>query len=572
MLSNKQFKIIIAGRGITGLTLAVMFEKFNIDYTLLETHWNIAPSVGASIDLFPNGLRILDQIGCVEPMRKLFVDPLTDLYIRTRNRKAVVKWENSQEHIRRRHGYQLLFFDRQWMLQVLYDQVQHKENILVNKPVVRIDLVNGSVYIKTNDGGSYEGSLIIRGGRVHSAVRQEMIRLGQKLQPGYFEGNESDRVPCYYQCGFGIAKDVPNWIVGEQNTVTGDGLPQQVVSGPDNRAVHQKYRYLPINEKVTFGQVFDNRFTSTLTSLHEIVYKKWFFRMILLFGNSVHKPDPIGGQGGNGAIESAAEFFNALLKLRNARPNGLADLSDQDLEILFGQMQGARQARAETFVKAAHDQQALSTFDNPLASSLIYKFVFPLAGDELLQNMFGKNFLDAAKIKYLPIPRRPRIVPYTDELPRKPLGQTTSRLARYAFAVMMALLLLVTAKMSRFSLSCLVHDRVGLALPGPFGLDKASEMNVSASSIPAIDQDPAFKIHLMHFFTQLISPILFYTIEGYRIRNRGTLLYFPGVLLAAMQFQGAGRVAPLHALLSALFAGECALASLAGCARRVAAR
>jgi 2-polyprenyl-6-methoxyphenol hydroxylase-like FAD-dependent oxidoreductase len=72
MESSHEFKVIIAGGGIAGLTLANMLERFGLDYVLLESHSAIAPPVGASIGMFPNGLRILDQIGCYEPIKKLF--------------------------------------------------------------------------------------------------------------------------------------------------------------------------------------------------------------------------------------------------------------------------------------------------------------------------------------------------------------------------------------------------------------------------------------------------------------------------------------------------------------------
>jgi 2-polyprenyl-6-methoxyphenol hydroxylase-like FAD-dependent oxidoreductase len=71
MPANEKFKIIIVGGGVAGLTLANMLEKFDIDYVLLEAYHDIAPQVGASIGMFPNGLRILDQLGCYEPIKKL---------------------------------------------------------------------------------------------------------------------------------------------------------------------------------------------------------------------------------------------------------------------------------------------------------------------------------------------------------------------------------------------------------------------------------------------------------------------------------------------------------------------
>lgn len=63
------FKIVIVGGSVAGLALANMLEKFNIDYVVLEAYPEIAPQVGASIGLLPNGLRILDQLGCYEAYR-----------------------------------------------------------------------------------------------------------------------------------------------------------------------------------------------------------------------------------------------------------------------------------------------------------------------------------------------------------------------------------------------------------------------------------------------------------------------------------------------------------------------
>lgn len=68
---TEPFRIIIAGGGVAGLSLAVMLEKVGIDYVLLEAHESIATVVGASIGMQPNGLRILDQIGCAEPLKDL---------------------------------------------------------------------------------------------------------------------------------------------------------------------------------------------------------------------------------------------------------------------------------------------------------------------------------------------------------------------------------------------------------------------------------------------------------------------------------------------------------------------
>jgi len=60
------FRVIIAGGGIAGLTLANALQHADIDYVLLEARGLVAPQVGASIGLFPHGIRILDQLDCYD--------------------------------------------------------------------------------------------------------------------------------------------------------------------------------------------------------------------------------------------------------------------------------------------------------------------------------------------------------------------------------------------------------------------------------------------------------------------------------------------------------------------------
>lgn len=65
------FRAIIVGGSVAGLTLAHAFEKAGIDYVLLEARDNIAPNLGASVILFPNGATILDQLGIYENMEPI---------------------------------------------------------------------------------------------------------------------------------------------------------------------------------------------------------------------------------------------------------------------------------------------------------------------------------------------------------------------------------------------------------------------------------------------------------------------------------------------------------------------
>lgn len=61
-LQKSDFKVIIVGGSIGGLTLAHCLSRAGIDYVVLEARDEIAPHVGAAIGLSPNGNRILDQL------------------------------------------------------------------------------------------------------------------------------------------------------------------------------------------------------------------------------------------------------------------------------------------------------------------------------------------------------------------------------------------------------------------------------------------------------------------------------------------------------------------------------
>ncbi|KAI0853831.1 putative monooxygenase [Daldinia vernicosa] len=588
MKPGGEFKVIIVGGGIAGLTLANMLERFGLNYILLESHSEIAPQVGASIGLFPNGLRILDQLGCYEQILEIFQgkDFTERTYIRHKNGKALTILYSMKGHFEWRHSYGLLFFDRQRLLQILYDNLEHKDRVLLKKKFTTASLTDGVVRVTCEDGSVYDGTLLVGADGVHSAVRSTMIALGNKIRPGSFDLKEQDEIPCYYRCSFGIAQHVPGWITGEQHVVLGRHQSQLVVSGPDDRVYwflfdklpETKYGKdipnftkedeaefvkrnfnLPITEKVTFGQVYSKRLSSTLTPLHEFVCKKWFFDRIVTLGDSVHKPNPIGGQGANGAIESCAELINALLRKRDDRGGSLNGLSSQEAEQIFWETQNARQKRAQMIVDLGHWNQDLNAYENVVYSSLIFKCLIPLAGLEGRLSQVAEVFTGASVVKALPVPKRARAVPYRDELPAVPLSKG-SYFVRGVLVGAMSLALLVTTKAWRLTVPAIEEwmDRVPVVIRwfGENNVSKVLNMYVSILSIPMLDEDPSTRLHLVNFLSQLISPLLIYCIEGYRAGNQETPLALSSTYSVGMQLLGIGCIGPTHAILSSLFTHE----------------
>ncbi|KAF7562282.1 hypothetical protein G7046_g1870 [Stylonectria norvegica] len=583
MSSGKEFKLIIAGGGIAGLTLAILFEKFNIDYVLLEAHDEIAPPIGASIGMMPNGLLILDQLGCYNAARVAAqAGEFDNLHMRSSDGKSMKCTEHMFSHMENRHGYPMIFFDRKWLLQVLYRQIQHKDRVMLQSQVHKIDYQESGVHVLTKDGRKYSGTMIIGADGIHSAVRQEMFRIAGEEQPGYFTAGEEDRVPCYYQCSFGIAYKVANWPRKEQSFTTGDRKAFLVTSGPEDRVYWflfvklpeakygseipkytekdesefvKKHQALPITQSLTFGQLYEKRIASALTPLHEVVFEKWFYKRMLLIGDSAHKPNPIGGMGGNGALESAAEFMNALLQKRDERAEGLSGLTTKEIHAICNKMQRSRHKRATATVDSSHKMQAILAYEKPAVSAIMWTVLTPLVSNDSPLRVLSARIVGGSRVEKLPIPHRPRAIPYVHELPALPIASAQATIVSLGYTALMCLLVWLsfgTQRISSFTtgqwgqpdLTSLESKRTNYTIVDTEGF----------SFDPLLETDPAFKMRQLYLLSQSISPLLVYTIEGSRVGNKGLPCICFCLFITILHFLGICQAVPLASLLSASLA------------------
>ncbi|KAG0007621.1 hypothetical protein BGZ80_004439, partial [Entomortierella chlamydospora] len=66
-------KIIIAGAGLGGLTLAILLEKASIDYEILERATALKP-LGSATGLAPNLMPLLEQLGLLDELKKISLE------------------------------------------------------------------------------------------------------------------------------------------------------------------------------------------------------------------------------------------------------------------------------------------------------------------------------------------------------------------------------------------------------------------------------------------------------------------------------------------------------------------
>ena len=68
---KSSLRVIIVGGSVGGLTLAHCLTKAKIDHIVLEKRAEISPQEGAFIGIWPNGARILDQLGLYDNFESL---------------------------------------------------------------------------------------------------------------------------------------------------------------------------------------------------------------------------------------------------------------------------------------------------------------------------------------------------------------------------------------------------------------------------------------------------------------------------------------------------------------------
>ncbi|KAJ8127759.1 hypothetical protein O1611_g5880 [Lasiodiplodia mahajangana] len=574
MSSKHPFKVIIAGGGITGLSLANMLERIGIDFVLLEARGDIHPPQGAGIGLMPNGSFIMDQLGCYEAIKVAAQDAeIEDAAIRDSTGKPLVGMKYMMYHQEKRHGYPMLFFDRQLFLQVLYQQIKHKDRIHVGNKVDRIELVERGVRVTTEEGQSYTGDIVIGADGIHSRVRKEMRKIAEPIDATYFDASEEDSVPCYYQCSFGIARNVKGWPNSEQGFTAGRDKSFLIVSGPGGRVYwflfvrfpEPKYgkdipRYskedearfvlenenLVIKEGLNFGQLYAKRVHSTLTPLHEVVFKKWFFDRIMIMGDSAHKPNPIGGMGANAAIETAAELINALVDTREKRGNSLDGLSNDEVRTIFERVQNIRDERARYTISSSHQVQALIGMESPLLASFVLRVLAPLAGEHNFPRDLSDRVVGASRLKHFDLPSRSRILPFDHELPAKPLASSPSNIMRLLF--LFTMIILVSSARRVIGVPFDQADKLISPGGGWFNMSEtpiSKLLNLSSGLASS-------RAALIYLFSHVLSPLVIYSVEGSRIGRQGSFIGLPLLFILGLEIQGIGQSTLTYALISVL--------------------
>ncbi|KAF9362516.1 hypothetical protein BGX34_005991 [Mortierella sp. NVP85] len=165
-----QIKILIVGAGIAGLTLAILLERANIAYEILERHQTHTP-LGSAICLIPSVQPLLQQLGLLDEIKRRS-KPFGAMVFREENLEIIGTFSSKTPlDIQERYGDYAQIISRKDLCAILADHVpQHK--IKFGKRVLEIRQNTGEVIVQCSDKSVYHADILVGADGAYSAVRQ----------------------------------------------------------------------------------------------------------------------------------------------------------------------------------------------------------------------------------------------------------------------------------------------------------------------------------------------------------------------------------------------------------------
>ncbi|KAI1094230.1 FAD/NAD(P)-binding domain-containing protein [Rostrohypoxylon terebratum] len=346
-MNNENFKVIVVGGGLVGLTLAHSLAKASIDYVVLEGRRSIAEDAGASLVVTPDGMRALAQLGLLDSLLKISVE-MIDMRSSISN------------------GIGSYIFHRAHLVKMLYDRLspENQSRVLTNKKLAGIVADDSGVTVTCADGTKYEGSIVIGADGVHSRTREQMRSLALKASPTIDIDDEKPFV-CNYRtmwCSFPLqgenhggppgtawfahAKDHSaqcviglerSWVFVYERLPNGPVKMGTRYTEKDAIEFAEKYSHMAACGNLIVRDVFPQRYTVGMAVLEEGVLKRWSWGRIVLTGDAAHKFTPNQGLGYINGMHDAIALTNELhraLHTPSQEPGSEKNQNGPSLEVL----------------------------------------------------------------------------------------------------------------------------------------------------------------------------------------------------------------------------------------------
>lgn len=167
--------VIVVGGGIGGLAAAYGLGKIGKKVTVLEQA-PVFSEVGAGLQLAPNALRALDELGLLDEVYKYAVFPRRHVFMDAIAGKELSGIDFGQS-FKNRYGYPYIVMHRTDLHSVLLEACQSLSTIktLSDHKVTNVENLDGCAKVTCSNGNAYVGSIVIGADGLWSSIRNMII-------------------------------------------------------------------------------------------------------------------------------------------------------------------------------------------------------------------------------------------------------------------------------------------------------------------------------------------------------------------------------------------------------------
>ncbi|KAG0345459.1 hypothetical protein BG004_003696 [Podila humilis] len=349
-------RVLIAGGGIGGLTLAILLHRAGIAVCVLERAKVIYP-IGSMMFMGSTIIPLFKQLGMYDEFMERS-KPFHTNTLYTEDLELINAMDG--KFLREYTGYYERIISRPELYTILQGNIP-RHQVLTGKRVLSYSQTERGVDVRCSDNSLYHADIIVGADGAYSAVRQIMYKDPEVAPTIPAADKESLPFKCVCLVGQTIGLDpedfpqLDEWhapgstVLAETTmctwltvTTAQDTVCWMMVHfmdkesykrndsfrttewGPESaEALAREVRDFRVpggrdGVELTLGDYLDKtpaRFLSKVV-LEEIVFEKWYHKRAVLIGDACHKMNPLGGVGAMNAMHDAVTLANWLTTLR----------------------------------------------------------------------------------------------------------------------------------------------------------------------------------------------------------------------------------------------------------------
>lgn len=175
MNMKKDKRVLIAGAGIGGLAAALALLRRGFSVDVFEKA-PVLGEVGAGVQISPNAMRVLVDLGLEQPIRDVcFIPQAREMLLWNTGYKSTAPARN--EEMIARYGYPHCTIHRADLHSILLEEVRRfpTATIRLGAQAVGFEQDDDAVTLNLDGGGQHRGDVLVGADGIHSVIRHQMF-------------------------------------------------------------------------------------------------------------------------------------------------------------------------------------------------------------------------------------------------------------------------------------------------------------------------------------------------------------------------------------------------------------